>query len=75
MKKIRFFLIGFVLFIIVGLLLYVGYFKYHEYTSDKKIDDFIARIDKILKKEILLVKDTYRQSTKQETNFSKKNHY
>lgn len=72
MKKIRFFLIGFVLFIIVGLLLYVGYFKYHEYTSDKKIDDFIARIDKIPKKEILLVKDTYRQSTKQETNFSKK---
>ena len=38
----------------------------------KKIDDFIARIDKIPKKEILLVKDTYRQSTKQETNFSKK---
>lgn len=72
MKKIRFFLIGFVLFVIVGLLLYVSYFKYHEYTSDKKIDDFIARIDKIPKKEILLVKDTYRQSTKQETNFSKK---
>ena len=38
-------------FVIVGLLLYVGYFKYHEYTSDKKIDDFIARIDKIPKKK------------------------
>lgn len=65
MKKIRFFLIGFVLFVIVGLLLYVSYFKYHEYTSDKKIDDFITQIDKIPKKEILLVKDIYRQSTKQ----------
>lgn len=71
MKKIVYILLGFSLFILLGILLYIGYFKYQEYVGDKKIDTFISQKAKIPKNEIILVKNTYRHSSKYVTWFSK----